>query len=367
LQAPFRFRPLRDIPATQDAGNLWVWVEVPPGGEVVYSPPLPGFIESWSFPPTDASGIRQSVEMNRCQALLWPLLVREDSHLTLRDIPEQSWVVVGLHLPDSCLISGLINDTSYSDTRLTLPDRTLLLESASIDTWNLYPQQSATVVVHDSLLGEIIAMDSSTVVMENTTIDGTGGYFGADASAEVYANRCTFTCTVEAKQEATISLHSCLLAPYPADPSGAFTRAGAYDQARLLIDQTPLMTTPVLGGQGLIAFTYLMWVPPSPPPAPLDLHGTAAIFSQEAELALQHWQVRVANELGTTQIIGSGTENAEESVIGVWPGAEPELDHWLRIELTDGWGRRLTGKQLISGTAPPQPILRRPSGRAQPR
>jgi hypothetical protein len=355
---------LSDIPATQDTGKLWVWVEVPAGGRVVYSPPLPGYVEAWSYPPADASGIGQSVEMNRCQALLWPLLVRQDSHLTLRDIPEQSWVVVGLHLPDSCLISKLANDTTYSHAQLPLPDRTLLLENASIDTWNLYPQQSATVVVQDSLLGEIIAMDSSTVVMEDTTIDGTGGYFGADSSAEVIASGCTFTCTVEAKQAATIRLHSSLLAPYPVDPTGAFTRAGAYDQARLLIDQSPLMTTPALGGQGLIAFTYLSWVPPTPPLATLDIYGTAAIFSQDAGLALQQWQLRVTDELGASQVIGSGTTNAEESLLGTWPEADPGLDHWLRIELSDGWGRRLTGRQLITGSAPPEPILRRPSGRA---
>ena len=63
--------------------------------------------------------------------------------------------------------------------------------------------------------------------------------------------------------------------PYPIDPPGAGTRFGAYDRGRLLADQTPVSTTPALGGEGLIAVSYL-FDPPPHPPAPgvaVELHG----------------------------------------------------------------------------------------------
>ncbi len=48
---------LEDIPRMPEAGKIWVWVEFPAGSEAEYSPPMPGFIENWTFPPLGSSGI----------------------------------------------------------------------------------------------------------------------------------------------------------------------------------------------------------------------------------------------------------------------------------------------------------------------
>ena len=52
---------LADIPRESGAGSIWVWVEFPAGSEAEYSPPMPGYIESWSFPPVGATGIELPV------------------------------------------------------------------------------------------------------------------------------------------------------------------------------------------------------------------------------------------------------------------------------------------------------------------
>jgi hypothetical protein len=108
---------LADIPRDPDGGNLWVWVEFPEGSEAVYTPPMPGLVDHWSFPPEGATGIAQRVTVDRCEALLWPMLVREGSSLTLQDIPEDNWIVVGLHLFQSTRVTDLINDTTYEARR----------------------------------------------------------------------------------------------------------------------------------------------------------------------------------------------------------------------------------------------------------
>ena len=342
---------LEDIPRDPGGGTLWVWVEFPVGSESEYSPPMPGFIDSWTFPPEGAVGILQRATIQRCDVLLWPMLVRDGCRLTLRDIDEDNWIVVGFYVPLSAQLTGLQNGLFYEDTTLDFEDREIRLVNSSIDTWNLYPQNDASLVVRDSLLGEILSFGNSRVRMERTTIDGTGGFFGARESSHISAFDGIFTCTIAGAQTATIELHNSAAEPYPDDPSGAYTRFGAYDRGRLLADTTTVATTPALGGEGLIALTYVSDPPTSPPSGARTLHGSAAIFSLEEGPTLESWRLDAVPRLGgMPELITEGAENVEEGELGVWSDAEPNYDHLLRIILSDSLGRTLTGYHRVLGT-----------------
>jgi hypothetical protein len=343
---------LADIPRTPENGSIWVWVEFPSGSVAEYTPPLPGFVESWSFPPPGATGIEQSATVDRCETLLWPMLVRADSDVTLRDIPEEHWVVVGFHLPDDLVVDGLVNDQWYEDHTLALDDRVFRVVDASIDTWNLYPQADARVTVRDSQLGEILSLENSRVRMERTTIDGTGGFFGARDTSRITAVDCLFTCTIEATQESTITLYSSRADPYPLDPTGQWTRFGAYDDGRLFASQTAVETTPALAGRGLIAVSYLHDPPTSPPgPEGVALTGSIAQFSLDPEVAAGSWRLEASARDGRPPaVIGSGDENVEDGLLGVWSDADPSVDHRLQSVLTDGLGRTLVGNLVVPGS-----------------
>ncbi len=344
---------LEDIPRIPDAGKIWVWVEFPAGSVAEYSPPMPGFIESWTFPPPGSTGISQTATVNRCETLLWPMLVRENSTVLLHDISQDNWIVVGFHMPNDSVVEDLFNDRFYADHTLDLEDREFRLVNASIDTWNLYPQADAHVTVRDSHLGEILSLENSRVWMERTTIDGTGGFFGARDTSRISANGCHFTCTIESSQESTIELRSSLVDPYPHDPTGAWTRFGAYDDGRLFADQTPVLTTPALGGRGLIAVTYLHEPPQSPPTVSATLVGSAAQFSLDPEVAAGSWWLEATDRTGGAPMrIGGGEEYVEDGILGTWSGADSSLDYRLQTTLTDGLGRTLVGNLVVSGTNP---------------
>jgi hypothetical protein len=348
---------LADIPRAGGEGSIWVWVEFGPGSEARYSPPLPGWVDSWTFPPPDATGIPQSILVERCEARLWPMLVREGSRLELADIDEDNWVVVGLHLPADAAISELHNNAWYDALTLPLRDRELRLANAAVDTWNLYPQGDANVVISDSTVGEILGMGDAEVRVRRTTIDGSGGFFGARDRSTIVVEESLVTCTVEASQEATIELHSSEVRPYPIDPTGAWTRFGAYDLGRLLADQTPVFTTPALGGEGLIAVSYL-FDPPPHPPAPgvaVELHGVAAQFSLSDELVPGSWRLEADPVGGPPLVLGSGEGNVEEGLLGVWRDAVPWQSYQLRLVLRDRSGRVLFGRQPVPDVRPPPP------------
>lgn len=339
---------LEDIPRTPGRGELWVWPEFPAGSRAVYTPPLPGYVERWTFPPEGSVGISQSCTMTRCRARLWPLLVRAGSELTLRDIPPENWVVVGLHMPLSGSVVGLRNGAS-EDGVIGVSDRILRLERASIDTWNLYPQLDARVEVEDSVIGELLAMERGTAVMRRTVVDGTGGYFGANGDSVVEAEDCTFTCDVQASQQATMALRRCRLQPYPGDSTGEWTRFGAYGTARLLLDACSATSRPSGGGQGLIAVTGFL-DPPAHPPGlgpPVTLRGWAALFSLDPAVMRGQWRVEAHDVTGGSTLLGAGDCNLEGGTFGTWSGADAQADHELHIVVTDGLGRTLTGKLTV--------------------
>jgi len=344
---------LEDIPRLPGMGKIWVWVEFPSGSEAEYSPPMPGMIEHWSFPPPGSVGISQTATVDRCEVLVWPMLVRENSSVVLREIPPENHVVVGFHMPNDIEVGALLNDRFYADHTLDLEDREFRLVNASVDTWNLYPQADAHVTVRDSHLGEILSLENSRVWMERTTIDGTGGFFGSRDTSSITATDCTFTCTIEASQESTIELRSSIVAPYPADPTGAWTRFGAYDDGRLFSDQTAILTTPVLGGRGLIAVSYLRESPQFPPAGGMPLVGTVAQYSLDPKVAAGRWRLEVSNRTGEAPSqIGGGEDNVEDDVLGIWSSADPVLAYRIQTTLSDGLGRTLVGNIVVPGSGP---------------
>lgn len=346
---------LADIPESPDQGSIWVWVEFPAGSEAEYSPPLPGLVDHWTFPPVGATGIRQSVTVDRCHALLWPMLVREGSRVTLRDIPDEHWVVVGFHLPDDAVVEGLVNDRFYDDVTLSLADRSFRVVDGSVDTWNFYPQSNAHVVFRDSVVGEILSLEDSRVWLERVTVDGTGGFLGARDRSRMVATASLVTCTVEASQESTIELHSSVVEPYDVDPTGAWTRFGAYDDGRLLADQTVVGTTPALAGRGLIAVSGIE-LPPAEPPGPgesVDITGSVGLYSLDPAVAEGRWRFQVSARDGRpAEVLASGTAPVENGPLGTWSDADPRLDHRLQTVLTDGLGRTLVGSLVVPGSSP---------------
>ena len=130
--------------------------------------------------PDGSVGIPQTVRLDRVEVLLWPMLVEPSSRLVLRDIPAESWTVVGLHLPNDAHIRGLVNGGPPRTGSLALADRSIELDDASVDSWNLYPQADARIAVTDCVLGEILSLERSRTHVSRSVIDGSGGFLAVD-------------------------------------------------------------------------------------------------------------------------------------------------------------------------------------------
>jgi hypothetical protein len=192
-------------------------------------------------------------------------------------------------------------------------------------------------------------MGHPRVLVHDTVIDGTGGFFGARDHSHITATGSTISCTIEATQDSTIELHHSFAEPYPNDPTGALTCFGAYDRALLYAHHTVVDSTVALGGEGMIAASFVA-VPGEPPGdgSSVPLNGTVAMFSLAGEPALGQWRIEAVSRVaGRPEFIASGTENLEDGLLGTWHRTEPSVDHELRVVLTDSLGRRVTGRYSV--------------------
>lgn len=338
---------LHDIPRDPDQGKLWVWPEFTPGSEAVYTPPMPGFVDAWTFPPPGSTGLESTVDLQRCETLLWPLLVNADSKLILRDISEENWIVVGLLLPNSAVIRGIGREGTVVEKDLGLHDRVLRLENASIDTWNLYTQNDSHFLIQDCHLGEIISQQSSHVRVERCYIDGTGGWFGSREESRMAVYDSLITCTVEAGNSSVLEFHHSQIRPYEVDPTGDFTRFGAFDEAVLFVHQTTVDSTIALEESGLIAVSYLNSLPPVPPSEPFELAGTIGLFSRDPEVGTGRWTIEAIEHIGSdSEVLAHGTDNVDNDFLALWSG-HPDRATSLVMTLTDGRDRTILGSHLV--------------------
>ena len=93
------------------------------------------------------------------------------------------------------------------------------------------------------------------------------------------------------------------------------------------------------------------------------MYGQGRALFSLGEPGLSRWLLEAQPSSGAApQLVGSGTGNVEEGALGVWQDADPRLDYFLQISLTDSWGRALSGGRRVEGVAPGP---RRPAGRVR--
>ena len=81
--------------------------------------------------------------------------------------------------PDSIVVSNITDESNHSDEIINVPDRKLNLIDSQVHTWNFYASSNSNITVENCVFGELLAQDSSQVLINNSICDGTGGYIGA--------------------------------------------------------------------------------------------------------------------------------------------------------------------------------------------
>lgn len=133
---------------------------------------------------SNVSGIGYHVEIDSSTDCMWAAIPLKGSDVTIRDSDLR---VTGIMFEgvDTFTVSGLVNGLFYPDYILPVPDRIYHLINTSVQTWNLYPDDTANVELSSSIFGELCGFGNSYTFIQNTFCDGSGGHIEANYDAIV--------------------------------------------------------------------------------------------------------------------------------------------------------------------------------------
>lgn len=160
--------------------GVLTWFVAPPQSDLDMTFPSNTINGNYVFPDSArrAIGIQSRVTYSTCFNTLWGLLTHTDSKVR---VTNSNLLVCGARFigSDTVNVSGLVNRTHYDSFQYPGGDRDVQFTNTTITVWNLYPGEQTNVQVQNSIFGEILSQNKSTVVVSNSICDGTGGFVGS--------------------------------------------------------------------------------------------------------------------------------------------------------------------------------------------
>lgn len=184
---------------------LLYWIVLFDTSRVLASLPVDSLVTNWTFSSDepDVEGIPYTVSIDSCTQVMWGLISRSDSD---GEFSNTQFRTAGLmfNKPDSIVAGNITNESKHVDDVISIPDRNLRLINSEVRTWNFYPSDQAIVTINNSVTGEVLAQDSSRVHINNSIIDGSGGYLGGMNKTFTIVHRSMASCQVISRHNAVL-------------------------------------------------------------------------------------------------------------------------------------------------------------------
>lgn len=219
------------------AHTVLLWHHIPDGGILNHTFPAPDTVLSYQF--SDAlpgvQNIGYQIQVDTCTDVMWALMPASGSNTTIANSTLRA-IGVWFETPGTMSVSGLVNNTTYSDFTPTMTDKTLHLTNCFVRTWSIYTFRQSEIQLTGSIVGEIGSMGKSKVTGQNIMVDGSGGYTWAnDSSALICFNTSAINDFRATGNGMAILAYSSLL-------NGVAMATG---QAILIVNQSSLPELPI--------------------------------------------------------------------------------------------------------------------------
>jgi hypothetical protein len=159
---------------------LLMWLVLPDSSVVDFSLPNDSLVTNWNFSSNEplVDNIPYSLKIDSCSNVMWGLISISGSQARFSDTEFRT---IGLMFQnsDSLIVSNITNESNHSDENINVPDRELHLINSQVHTWSFYASSNSNITIENCVFGELLAQDSSKVLINNSICDGTGGYIGA--------------------------------------------------------------------------------------------------------------------------------------------------------------------------------------------
>ena len=181
--------------------TLLLWHQFPNTAVVNYAFPNGDTVHNYNFNNTISgiSGIDYAVHADSCYNVWWGMMPVNGSDITITNSKIRTigaWFQYG----DSTHVSGVFDNSTYTNFVMPVTDRNLHLMNSTVQTWSLYAFDSSKVTIFNSTLGEVGTQNKSKINASNILLDGSGGYFWATDTAAIIASNSTIYSTTRSEK-----------------------------------------------------------------------------------------------------------------------------------------------------------------------
>ncbi len=217
--------------------TILLWHHIPSGGVLNHSFPSPDTVDTYRFSNLLPSiqNINYNIEIDTCTDVMWAIMPTSGSTTTLSNSHLRA-VGVWFEASGNISVSGLVNNSTYSDFTHNMSDKSLRFINSYVQTWNLYTFKENNLTLSVSIIGEIGSMGKSSVTCQNSMIDGSGGYTWATDTSMMIAGFLSITNDFRATR------NGIALMAYSTLQNGV---AMATDNGILIINQSTLPELPL--------------------------------------------------------------------------------------------------------------------------
>ena len=159
-------------------GPFILWPVFGQGSTVNTSFPEGSHIDNYSIKNGENgfSNISIEISIENSNNVLWGMMVKQGANITIRDSSMTSTAIVST-AQDFFKLNGLVNNQYFSNTILPVNGIHLNFINSSVKIFNFYQNNTHKVKIANSILGEIGVESGSKCEIQNTIIDGSGGFF----------------------------------------------------------------------------------------------------------------------------------------------------------------------------------------------
>jgi len=229
--------------------TILLWFQVPSPGIFHYAFPEGDSVQSFTLNNSTpgVSGIDYSVRVDTCTDVMWALMPVTGSDVSISDSKIRS---IGLWFlgHDTVSVSGLVDNSVYTDFTANLNDRFLRIINSTVQTWSLYPMDTVTLNVTGCIVGEIGSEAACKVTTTNAFMDGSGGYWWATNHSFMIGANCMAVNAIRSSENAFFIFAYCTL------NQGEATALG---NSIMMIVQSELPDLPVFYDGACIWYTFI--------------------------------------------------------------------------------------------------------------
>ncbi len=185
----------------RNTNTLLVWHHLPDTAVIQHQFPSGANVASYTFnnQQSGIQGVGYSVQLDTCTDVMWAIMPENGSDVSISNSTIRA-IGLWFNRGDSVGISGLVNNSNYSNFTAPLADRNLQLQNSQLQTWSVYLFDSSEASISGCILGEVGAMGRSQITANGFYCDGSGGYFWASENGVVFASNVSVGTSVRSEK-----------------------------------------------------------------------------------------------------------------------------------------------------------------------